>query len=281
VDGLRRQGHRGRPPGKDGGSRSRSGNRETLKVFITGASSGIGEALATLYAGRGATLGLVARRGEALERLRGALNSPVEPYASDVRDARAMRAAAEHFMGRHGVPDIVIGNAGVSHGTLTEVADDLAVFRETLDINVLGLVHTFHPFVAPMRAERRGALVGIASVAGYRGIPGASAYSASKAAAIRYLEALRVELRGSGVRVLTICPGFIDTPMTKRNPYPMPFLLDAGEAARRFARVIDSSATFALVPWQMAIVARLLSLLPNALYDRLLEGRAHKPRKSA
>jgi short-subunit dehydrogenase len=114
-------------------------------------------------------------------------------------------------MGRHGVPDFVIGNAGISTGTLTEFHGDAEVFRETLETNVMGLVHTFHPFVEPMRARKRGILAGIASIAGFRGLPGASAYSASKAAAISYLESLRVELHGSGVHVVTICPGFIAT----------------------------------------------------------------------
>jgi len=165
-------------------------------------------------------------------------------------------------------------------GVLTELEEDLPVFRDVLDTNVMGLVHTFHPFVQPMRAARHGTLVGIASVAGFRGLPGTAAYSASKAAAIRYLEALRVELRGTGVRVSTICPGFIATPMTARNPYPMPFILEADDAARRFVRAIDAGKSYSVIPWQMAIVGRLLEALPNALYDRLLADRARKPRRN-
>lgn len=130
-----------------------------------------------------------------------------------------------------------------------------------------------------MRAAKRGALAGIASVAGFRGLPGASAYSASKAAAISYLESLRVELHGSGVRVVTICPGYIKTPMTDVNPYPMPFILDADEAAKRMARVIERGCSFAVVPWQMALVGRMLKLLPNWLYDALFAKAPHKPRK--
>lgn len=250
-----------------------------MKVFLTGASSGIGEALARLYAGRGATLGLVARRGDFLAALKAALPSPTETYPCDVRDLGALKAAATHFMERHGPPDVVIGNAGVSYGTLTEVERDAATFREILDINVTGLVHTFHPFIAPMRARSSGTLVGIASVAGFRGLPGASAYSASKAAAISYLEALRLELRGSGVGVTTICPGFIATPMTAKNPYPMPFILGADDAARRFARAIDARSSYAVIPWQMAIVGRVLGVLPNAIYDRVMAGAGRKPRK--
>lgn len=190
-----------------------------------------------------------------------------------------MNAAAADFIAKHGVPDVVIGNAGISHGNLTEIAEDLATFRETLEINVLGLVSTFHPFVAPMRARGSGSLAGIASVAGFRGLPGATAYSASKAAAIRYLEGLRVELRGTGVRVTTICPGFIATPMTRRNPYAMPFIIEADDAARRFARAIDSGTSYAVIPWQMAIVGRILGVLPDFVYDAFAARRERKPRK--
>jgi len=250
-----------------------------VRVFLTGASSGIGEALARHYAARGATLGLVARRADRLEALKTSLAAHAEAYAVDVRDLPAMRDSARDFIAKHGVPDLVIANAGVSHGTLTEFADDIDVFRQILDINVIGMVNAFHPFVAPMREARRGVLAGVASVAGYRGLPGASAYSASKAAAIRYCESLRVELRGTGVRVATICPGYIATPMTAKNPYPMPFIIPADEFARRFARAIDAGKDYAVIPWPMAIVAKLLAALPNALYDAAFSRAGRKPRK--
>jgi short-subunit dehydrogenase len=249
-------------------------------VFLTGASSGIGEALARLYAARGTTLGLIARRGDLLERLRASLGTTSETYACDVRDLAAMKSAAEAFVARHGVPDVVIANAGVSYGTLTQIEEDVDTFRDTLEINVMGIVHTFHPFIDAMRGRGSGVLAGIASVAGFRGLPGASAYSASKAAAIRYLEALRLELRASGVTVCAICPGFIATPMTARNPYPMPFLIDADHAARLIARVIDKRKGYAVIPWQMAIVGRVMAVLPNAVYDRLMARAGRKPRKA-
>lgn len=250
-----------------------------MRVFLTGASSGIGEALARHYAARGATLGLVARRADRLESLKASLATPVETYPADVRDLAAMQAAAAGFMERHGVPDLVIANAGVSHGTLTEHADDIDVFRQILEINVIGMVNAFHPFIAPMREARRGTLAGVASVAGYRGLPGAGAYSASKAAAIRYCESLRVELRGTGVRVATICPGYIATPMTAKNPYPMPFIIPADEFARRFARAIDGGRGYAVIPWPMAIVAKVLAVLPNALFDAAFSRAGRKPRR--
>lgn len=251
-----------------------------MKVFLTGASSGIGEALARHYAAGGATLGLVARRAELLERLARSLAAPCQTYCASVCDPAAMADAGRDFIARHGVPDIVIGNAGVSFGNLTERADDVEVFREILETNVLGLVNTFHPFVQPMRERRAGSLVGIASVAGFRGLPGATAYSASKAAAIRYLEGLRVEMHGCGVRVLTICPGYIATPMTARNRYRMPFILEADDAARRFARAIAAGRAFSVIPWQMALVGPILSALPNALFDRLASRAGRKPRRS-
>ena len=194
-------------------------------------------------------------------------------------DLVAVKAAAADFIERHGVPDLVIGNAGISFGVDTAVEEDLATFRDILDVNVMGLVNAFHPFVAPMKARGSGRLVGIASVAGYRGFPGAAAYSASKAAAIRYLESLRGELRASGVGVTTICPGYIRTPMTAVNRFPMPFLIDADDAARRFARVIDAGRSHAVVPWQMAIVSKLLVALPDGLFDRAFSRRGRKPKR--
>jgi short-subunit dehydrogenase len=251
---------------------------EALRVFITGASSGLGAALAAHYATGGAQLGLAARRGELLEALAAGLPGKHRRYALDVSDAPALARAAADFIAGAGVPHIVIANAGISVGTLSEYPEDLAAFRRVLEVNVLGMAATFQPFVAPLRAARRGSLVGIASVAGIRGLPGAGAYSASKAAAICYLESLRVELRGSGVRVMTIVPGYIKTPMTAVNPYPMPFLLNPDDAARRIARLIASGRSYGALPWQMAIVAKLLRLLPNPLFDRLFSRVGRKPR---
>lgn len=250
----------------------------TERVFITGASSGIGAALARHYAARGAVLGLVARRRDALTALVASLPGEHAIYIVDVADGPALQAAAADFVARFGLPDVVIANAGVSVGTLTEEADDLPAFERVMRTNVLGMVATFQPFAAPMRARGSGRLVGIASVAGIRGLPGAGAYSASKAAAIAYLESLRVELHGSGVRVVTIAPGYIETPMTAVNRYPMPFMLPVDEAARRFVRAIDAGTTYTVIPWQMGVVARLLRLLPNAVFDRIFARAGRKPR---
>ena len=249
-----------------------------MRVVITGASSGIGLALARHYLERGASVAVCARRGELLQTLAAEFPDKVFCYALDVRDAAAIRVAAADFVARAGVPDIVIANAGVSRGTLTEHAEDIEAFQQVMDINVLGMAKIFQPFIAPMRAAQRGKLVGIASVAGFRGLPGSEAYSASKAAAISYLESLRVELRDSGIKVVTICPGYIRTPMTDVNNFPMPFLLDADDAARRIARVIGRGTTFAVIPWQMTVAGWLLRRLPNWLYDRLFNKAPRKPR---
>jgi len=249
------------------------------RVFITGASTGLGEALARHYAARGAQVGLFARNQARVDALAASLPGAL-PYAGDVRDLDAVRAAAAYFIEQRGVPDLVIANAGISHGTLTEYAEDAAVFRDILEVNVMGMVHAFQPFVAAMRERRAGQLAGIASVAGLRGLPGASAYSASKAAAIRYLEALRIELHGTGVSVSTVCPGYIATPMTARNPYPMPFLLEADDAARRIARVIDARKRYAIIPWPMAIIGRIMGLLPAGVFEALAASSGRKPRRA-
>jgi short-subunit dehydrogenase len=249
-----------------------------VNVFITGASSGIGAALALLYAAKGARLGLAGRSRERLDILAESLPTDCTAYVLDVRDPKALRQAAADFICKYGVPDIVIANAGVSHGTLTEHQEDIAAFHAIFDINVLGMVHTFQPFIAAMKQQGKGSLAGIASVAGLRGLPGAAAYSASKAAAISYLESLRVELASSGISVTTICPGYIKTPMTDVNPYPMPFMMDVDTAARKMARAIEKKRRYVILPWQMAILGRFMKLVPAHLWDWAMKHAPHKPR---
>lgn len=250
---------------------------ETRRVVITGASSGIGRALAHAYADRGAILALIGRRRDALEELAASLPVRCLVYAANVRDAMALSAAAQDFMERAGTPDIVIANAGISAGNDTANPADNAVFEEILATNVTGMMLSFQPFLDAMKRRRSGVLAGVASVAGFRGLPGASAYSASKAAAISYLESLRVELRGSGIRVVTICPGYVATPMTAGNRYSMPFLMPADRAARRIAVAIDRGRRFHVLPWQMVVVGWLLRRLPRPLYDLAF---ARAPRKA-
>jgi len=248
------------------------------RLVISGASSGLGMALARHYLDRGAIVAAIARRGQLLQDLAAEFPGRVQCYALDVRDTNAMQRAANDYIARFGCPEVVIANAGVSTGTLTEYAEDIDAFQQVMDINVIGMVKTFQPFVVAMRKAQAGTLVGIASVAGFRGLPGAGAYSASKAAAITYLESLRVELHDSGVKVVTICPGYIRTPMTAINTYRMPFILDAGEAARRMARAIERKTSFTVIPWQMGLIGHVLNCLPRWIFDRLFVNAPRKPR---
>ena len=248
------------------------------RIFITGASTGIGAALARHYAGPNTEIGLFARRRDLLDPLAASLPGRSAVYAADITNVPAIAAAAKDFLARFGTPDLVIANAGISIGTSGEDLADIDKLRRVLDVNVAGLAATLAAFAPAMRAAGTGTLCGIASVAGIRGLPGAGAYSASKAAAISWLEALRTELAGSGVSVVTICPGYIDTPMTQVNRYPMPFLISAEEGARRFARAIAAKRRLVVIPWQMAIIARLLRVLPGWLYDWLAARAPRKPR---
>ena len=256
------------------------------RVFITGASSGLGAAMARAYAAQGATLGLVARRRAQLEALVASLPNPQlhHIYALDVTDHAALAAAANDFMAKAGGADIVIASAGISHGTLTEMPEDLPVFDAIFATNVTATVATFAPFIGPMKAAtgpRR--LVGIGSVAGIRGLPGAGAYCASKAAVLSYCEALRIELAPAGIDVVTIAPGYIDTPMTEHNPYRMPFLMPPERFAARAVATIAAGVSYRVIPWQMGVVAKLMRALPNPVYDAVFARvRAkRKPRLAA
>jgi short-subunit dehydrogenase len=250
----------------------------SLRIVISGASSGLGLALALHYLERGAIVAAFARRGDVLQDLAAKFPGRVFCYALDVRDGQALQNAANDFIARVGPPNVVIANAGISTGTLTEFVKDIDAFQQVMDINVLGMVKTFHPFITGMQAANVGTLVGIASVAGFRGLPGAGAYCASKAAVISYLESLRVELHGSNVKVVTICPGYIITPMTAHNPYSMPFILEADEAAMRIVRAIERQTAFTVIPWQMGLIGYVLKYLPDFIYDRLFVNAPRKPR---
>jgi short-subunit dehydrogenase len=251
-------------------------------VFITGASSGIGQALALRFHAAGYRLALVARRVDEVSRWAQAAGidaASFAVYAADVRDIAAITAAGRACIEAQGTPDVVIASAGISVGMDTSVLADLEVMRATFETNNLGLAATFQPFIAAMRARGSGTLVGMASVAGIRGMPGHGAYCSSKAAVISYCESLRGELREFGVKVVTIAPGYIDTPLTNGNRYSMPFLMNVAAFADRALRAIEAGTSWCVIPWQMGIVARLLRLMPNALFDRLLARRPRKLRR--
>ncbi|UHL65719.1 SDR family oxidoreductase [Paralcaligenes sp. KSB-10] len=249
------------------------------RVFITGASSGIGAALASVYAHRGAQLALLGRREDALQALEASLPGEHRIYVLDVRDRQALHAAAIDFLAAGDV-DVVIASAGISVGTSTEELDDYQVFESIIATNLNATVATFEPFIASMKKRGQGRLVGVASVAAVRGLPGAGAYSASKAAVRNYCESLRVELSLSGVKVVTLAPGFIQTPMTAHNPYKMPFLMPVGQFAREAVRAIDRGLSYIVIPWQMGWVARLLRVVPDRLYDYFAARRKRKPRQT-
>jgi short-subunit dehydrogenase len=251
-------------------------------VFITGASSGIGQALAARYHAAGFRLALVARRTAQIDewaRAQGFAPQRVEVYGADVQDIDSIVAAGHECLARQGLPDVVIANAGISVGVDTGDRSDLDVIADTFATNNTGLAATFHPFVQPMRQARRGTLVGVASVAAIRGLPGHGAYCASKAAVVAYCESLRGELRTDGVKVVTLLPGYVATPLTAGNTYGMPFLLQADEFADRAFRAIQSGTSYRVIPWQMGLVAKLMRLLPNALFDRAVAGRGRKKRR--
>lgn len=251
-------------------------------VVITGASSGIGQALAARFHASGWRLALVARRADEVARWareQGFASDCFAVYAADVRDLAAITGAGRACIAAQGLPDVVIANAGISVGVDTAVFDDLEVMRAVYETNNLGMAATFQPFIAAMQARRSGKLVGIASVAGIRGMPGHGAYCSSKAAVISYCESLRGEMRAHGVRVVTVAPGYIDTPLTRGNRYSMPFLMPAAAFADRAFRAIEAGDSLRFIPWQMGWVARLMRLLPNVLFDRLVAGRGRKRRQ--
>jgi short-subunit dehydrogenase len=250
-------------------------------VFITGASSGIGQALALAYFQAGYKLALVARRVAEIELW--ASNHKIgtdsyKIYSANVADIDSIVAAGKACIASQGLPDVVIANAGISVGVDTAIREDLDQLAQTYATNNIGLAATFHPFIEGMLQRKSGKLVGIGSVAGIRGMPGHGAYCASKAAVISYCESLRGELRGSGVHVITICPGYIKTPMTEKNRYPMPFLMEADDFAQQSLVKIETGRSYSVIPWQMGVVAKLLRMMPNVLLDKALAGRQRKAR---
>jgi short-subunit dehydrogenase len=250
-------------------------------AFITGASSGIGQALAWHFYQSGYSLALVARRTEEIEKWsteKGIDRCRCHIYGADVSVIDSIVSAGERCLQNQGVPDVVIASAGFSVGVDSTHREDLDVMARSFATNNVGVAATFHPFIRAMVQRGSGALVGIGSVHGIRGMPGHGAYCPSKAALISYCESLRGELRSSGVKVVTVCPGYIDTPLTRNNSYSMPFLMSPQAFAEQAFAAIESGDSYRVIPWQMGVVAKLLRLLPNAMFDRLFAGRPRKAR---
>ena len=237
--------------------------------------------MAARFHDAGYNLALVARRTAELEAWAAARQMDAgryRIYSADVAVIDSIVTAGTACMQRQGLPDVVIANAGISVGMDTAEREDLEVLARTLAINNIGLAATFHPFIGGMKGRGSGRLVGIGSVAAIRGLPGHGAYCASKAGVVAYCESLRGELRSSGVKVVTISPGYVDTPLTQGNRYGMPFLMQPADFADRAFRAIDAGTSYRVIPWQMGVVAKMLRLLPNAVFDRAVKGRGRKRR---
>lgn len=249
-------------------------------AVITGACGGLGQALARELLRAGAQVALVGLSRDALAALATTAPGRCAIYTPDVADSGAMQALAADWEQRAGLPDLVIANAGVAGGFDTAEAADLAVMRRMLEINLLGPATTFQPFVQAVRAQpqARCALVGVASIAGWRGMPGNGAYCASKGGLIRYLESLRAECRGSGLTVHTVSPGYLRTPLTAGNRFAMPGLMSAEDAAQVLLRGVARGREHIVLPRRIGWLARLLSCLPARLHDHLLRRQPRKPR---
>ena len=253
-------------------------------VLITGASSGIGQALAGRFYAAGYSLALVARRTSEIEawaRAHSISTNRYQIYSADVAVTDSMVAAGKACLATQGVPDVVVACAGISIGVDTAERTDIDVMAQTYATNNVGTAATFHPFIEAMVQRKSGTLVGIGSVNGIRGFAGHGANCPSKAALISYCECLRVELKRSGVKVVTLCPGYIDTPLTRLNQYSMPFLMRPQDFADKALKAIEAGTSYRVIPWQMGLVAKLLRLLPNAVFDRAFSGRPRKPRRAS
>jgi hypothetical protein len=246
------------------------------RIFITGASSGIGAGLARAYAAPDVTLGLVARRAALLEELAADLRgkgATVRLYAHDVANTRAMKECVEAFLDAAGGADLVIANAGVGirSALLEGNAEDVA---RLMQVNVVGVTNTLVPFVPAMVRQKSGVLVAISSMAGHRALPGRAAYSASKAAVITFMDGLRMDLHGTGVHAMTICPGFVKTPMLDGLKGKLPFLVDLDDAVATIRHAIEHRERTFTFPWQMNMLRHVLTRAP----EWLVRKSAPKPR---
>ena len=254
-------------------------------AVLTGACGGLGQALARELLAAGASVALVGLNREVLDALAASAPQRCAVYTPDVADSAAMQALAADWIARFGPPDLVIANAGVAGGFETAEAGDLAVMQRMLEINLLGPATTFQPFLRAWREGEAGAvqatrraLVGVASIAGWRGMPGNGAYCASKGGLIRYLESLRAECRGSAVTVHTVSPGYLRTALTAGNRFAMPGLLEPDGAARALLVGVAAGREHIVLPRRIGWLSAALGLLPARWHDALLRGQPRKPR---
>lgn len=249
-------------------------------AVLTGACGGLGQALARHLIAQGTRVALLGMNAQVLAQLARLAPDRSRTYTLDVCDAQAMQAVAQDWMAFAGMPDLVIANAGVASGFDTVQPQDLAVMRRMLEINVLGPATTFQPFVNAWAKQptNRCALVGVASIAGWRGMPGNGAYCASKGALIRYLQSLRAEWRGTGLTVHTVCPGYLRTQLTAGNAFAMPGLMEPQFAAETMLTRIAKGHTHIVLPRRIGWLSRAIACLPDRWADRILNGQPRKAR---
>lgn len=241
----------------------------SLRVaVITGASSGIGAALARELAGSGFKVGLVARRIEKLHALAKELGANALVAQADVADRAQTVAAIRHLAGNLGPIDLLIANAGVGLHTKLDPFN-VEQIEHVIRVNLLGVVYSLEAVLPDMLQRRSGHLAAISSLAAFKGMPGESAYCASKAAVNAFMEGLRIQLRGSGIAVTTICPGFVKSEMTAGHRFHMPFLLDTDVAARRICRALERKKKVFSFPWQTAFLMKLTRWLPDRVLARM------------
>jgi short-subunit dehydrogenase len=248
-------------------------------AIITGASTGIGRALAKELSGQGCKVGLVARRAELLAELAVEIEKAggsAAWAAADVAERAPTVAAIHELAGRLGPVDLLVANAGVGAPTTLDpvnVPDVEKMFR----VNVLGVVYSIEAVLPDMLRRQSGHLAAVSSLASYKGLPGESAYCASKAAVNVYLEGLRIHLRDRGIAVTTICPGFVLTPMTEANDFHMPFVMQPEEAARRIARALARRKKIFNFPWALTRLMKLTRFLPDWFVARVMRKYNEKP----
>jgi short-subunit dehydrogenase len=239
-------------------------------AVITGASSGIGHALAKVLAAEGAKVGLVARRKSELDKLASeieAAGGQAAVAAADVGQRKEAVAAIHEVAARLGPVDLLVANAGVGIPTKLEPMNVPEIER-TIRVNLLGVVYALEAVLPSMLQRGRGHIAAVSSMASYKGLPGESAYCASKSAVNAYLEGLRIQLRERGIAVTTICPGFVRTPMTEANKFKMPFLVEVDDSARRISRALQRRVKVYNFPWQMMLLMRLTQWMPDWVMAR-------------
>lgn len=242
-------------------------------AVITGASSGIGAALARALAAENARVGLIARRQDKLDELAAeiaASGGTAAAASADVADRPAALAAFQKIVDQLGPVDLLIANAGVGKPTFLEPINSDEI-DQMIRVNLLGSIHAIEAVLPGMLERGRGHLAAVSSMAAYKGLPGESAYCASKAGLNAYMEGLRIQLRSRGIAVTTICPGFVKTPMTATNKFAMPFVMEADEAARRIVEALRRRKKVFNFPWQMTALMRLTAWLPDWIIARNMQ----------